>query len=291
VKSFTYTFPREHEDVRFSFGMTYTGEHLDAFLKSLPKDAPVRAAELCQTRKKRSVPILHIGKIDGEPRYRLLFTARHHACEMMASYAVEGIVQAALADDETGKWFRENVDLAIVPFVDRDGVEDGDQGKNRKPRDHNRDYDAESQHVETAAIRAYVPKWANGKLVAAIDLHCPAIRGGSHEVIHQVGQETPAVWAAQQKLGGLLEKLRQGPLPYKQSNDLPFGKEWNTAANYKQGMSVARWAGTIPGVKLSGTFEIPYANAGGKEVNADSARAFGRDLAVAVKAYLSDEKR
>jgi hypothetical protein len=286
VKSFTYAFPPSVDEVRFGVGMTYTSEHLETFLKTLPKDAPLRQVELCKTRKGRSVPVLHVGKIDGEPRFRILITARHHACEMMASYAVEGIIAAALADDELGKWFRANVELAVVPFADRDGVEDGDQGKNRKPRDHNRDYDGESKHVETAALRAYVPMWAAGRLVAAFDLHCPALRGGSHEYIYQVGKEGPTGWDEQQKLGKLLEGLRKGSLPYKASNDMPFGKDWNTVANFKQGMSCARWAATIPGVRIAGTFEIPYANAGGAEVNADSARAFGRDLAAAMKAYL-----
>lgn len=37
---------------------------------------------------------------------------------------------------------------------------------------------------------------------------------------------------------------------------------------------------------MAASFEIPYANAGGKPVTSDSARAFGHDLAAALVAYL-----
>jgi murein tripeptide amidase MpaA len=50
----------------------------------------------------------------------------------------------------------EHADFFIVPPVDKDGVEDGDQGKNRKPYDHNRDY-LQRIHREIQAITAQVP--------------------------------------------------------------------------------------------------------------------------------------
>jgi len=286
--TFTYAFPKDANDVRLGFGMTYTAEHLDRFLKGLPEDAPVRRLTLCKSRKERTVPRLHVGKIDGEPRFRVLITARHHACEMMASYAVEGIIQAALADDPTGKWFRENVELLVVPMVDYDGVEDGDQGKNRRPRDHNRDYDGESRHLETSAIRALVPEWSGGKLTAMLDMHCPAARGKDHEVIHQVYGEDRE--PEQTRFGKALEGVRKGPLVYRQADDLVWGKSWNTAKNYAQGMSSSRWAGGLPGIRLATTIELPYANASGQEVNADTARAFGKDVAAGLRAYLEAGK-
>jgi hypothetical protein len=55
-------------------------------------------------------------------------------------------MSALLSESKDGRWFRENVEVVIVPFMDKDGVEEGDQGKNRKPHDHNRDYIGESIH-------------------------------------------------------------------------------------------------------------------------------------------------
>ena len=121
--------------------------------------------------------------------HRVAFTCRHHSCESMASYVLEGVMAAVLADDSggDGKWLRERVEFFVVPIVDLDGVEDGDQGKNRKPRDHNRDYAGESIYPQVKAIRETLPKWADGKLRVAIDLHCPAVRGTHNEWIYFVG--------------------------------------------------------------------------------------------------------
>lgn len=283
---FTYSFPADAGEFYFGMGMTYTQAHLDAFLAGIGQSPHLRRELLCESKKGRKVERIHLGKLDGEPKHRIMLTARHHACEMMASYAMEGLIASMLADDETGKWFRENVEVLLVPFVDKDGVEDGDQGKNRKPRDHNRDYDGDSFHKETAALREFVPKWSGGKLIAAIDLHCPTLRGTGNEFIYQVGRENPEAWKEQVRFGQLLEKAQTGPLVYKQANDYPFGKGWNNAGNYKQGTSVGRWAITIEGVKLATTFEIPYANAEGKEVNPTSGRALGKDIARTIREYL-----
>ena len=285
-KSFTYTFPAEAGETRFSFGIPYTQANLDRFL-SVHKENPSLTKEiLCKSKKGRDVERLHLIKPGSTPRMRILITSRSHACEMMMSYTAEGIIESFLADDERGRWFRENTEVLVIPFLDKDGVEDGDQGKNRLPRDHNRDYDGASIYRETAALREFVPGWSGGKLALALDLHCPHIRGGTNEKIYLVGSENPA-WAKEQdRFSRLLEKSITGPLPYKASNDVAFGTEWNTAKSYTAGLSGSRWAGGLPGVKLATTFELPYANSQGAEVNPSSARAFGRDLATAIRSYL-----
>ncbi len=66
------------------------------------------------------------------------------------------------------------------------GVEDGDQGKNRKPYDHLTDYSGESIYKATAAIRNQVPVWADGNLTAVLDFHCPGLRGKWAETIFVV---------------------------------------------------------------------------------------------------------
>lgn len=286
TKSFTYTFPETPGEVRFSFAMPYTQQHLDSFLKGIGSHPSLVKSILCRSKKGREVQRLHLGKPDGDPRFRVLVTSRSHACEMMASYSVEGIIQSALANDAQGKWFRENVELLIIPFVDTDGVEDGDQGKNRQPRDHNRDYDANAIYPETRALQEYVPKWSAGKLRVALDIHCPHIRGETNEKIYLVGSEDPAMSRKQQRFSETLERMRKGPLPYLAADNIPFGTSWNTASSFTAGTTGARWAASIPGNDLAATFELPYANAKGAEVNAESARAFGRDLATAIREHL-----
>lgn len=285
--AFAYSFPERYDEVRFCFAVPYQEEDLRRFLTVHEDNSFLSVKELCKSRKGRSVERLHVGSSDGDPAYRVFLTARHHACESMANYALEGFIEAALADTEDGKWFRENVEVLIIPFVDKDGVEDGDQGKNRKPHDHNRDYKGESIYPSVAAIRSFVPAWSEGRLKIAMDLHCPWIRGTHNEVIYMVGGAEPGRWQRQVAFGKILEEVQQGPLVYSAADNLPFGTSWNTRKNYGDLMSCSMWTAQIDGIRLATSFEIPYANAAGRPVDAESARAFGRDLARAVRQYLT----
>ncbi len=287
---FTLTVPEDANEVILSYGMNYTRRDWDRFIASLPSAAAVDLATLATTRKGRDVPLLRLGRLDGQAAHRLLLTARTHACEMMANYVIEGFLAAAVADDEVGRWFASQVELAAVPFMDVDGVEEGDQGKNRRPRDHNRDYAPPHAHVETAALVAWARTFFDGRPVTAIDLHCPWIHGGYNEQVFQPGAEDPARWDQQQRFATLVSRIRQGPISYGPDLDLPFGQDWNTGANYHQGLSTSRWAATQPGIVLATTMEIPYATASGVEVNPASLRALGRDLAHALKLHLAADE-
>jgi hypothetical protein len=160
--SFQYAFPKEAGEVLFCFAIPYLEENLKEFLGRY-KDRPgLKADTLCQTKKGRNAEVLFFGPPRRTGPYRLAFTCRHHACESLANYELEGILEAMLADDETGRWYRQHVSAVLVPFVDKDGVEDGDQGKNRKPHDHNRDYAGENVHATVAAgsPRCCRPPWS-----------------------------------------------------------------------------------------------------------------------------------
>jgi len=143
-------------------------------------------------------------------------------------------------------------------------------------------------HPETKAIRELISGWSAGSPIVTIDLHCPWISGDTSEIIYQPGRKDPEKWAEQQKFGRLLEAVRRGPLPYYQKDDLPFGKAWNVDSNSSDGVSFSKWAQDQPGVRLALGLEIPYANANGVAVTAESARAFGSDLARALKVYLQN---
>jgi hypothetical protein len=210
---------------------------------------------------------------------------------MMASYALEGLMDAVLADDGTGRWLREHAEFLVVPFVDTDGVEDGDQGKMRRPHDHNRDYAAPCLYPEVQALRERVRAWSDGKMRMALDLHCPGHRGRYHERIHFVGMPNEVIWGRVQRFSDMLERVAQGPLPYHKHNNLGFGEDWNTETDPPgaEPSTFSDWMSALPEVWFGVTLELPYANAQGAEVNADSARAFGGDLARAIERYLVSE--
>lgn len=287
--SFTYNIPSKTDEVRFSVGMPYTEKNLLTFLKRFENHPNLETASLALSRKGRNIERLHIGNITGNPKYRILLTARQHACEMMTNYLLEGVIEYVLSDNAQAEWLRKNVEILIIPFVDKDGVEDGDQGKHRRGRDHNRDYTENSIYPSTLAIKSYLPVWSDGKLVAALDLHCPFLSGKEHEQIHIVGSGLGEMAAATDKFSVILQRISTADkgLPYQVSYNIPFGTSWNTEATFKKGKSLSRWAGTtIEGVKLSVPLEFPFANASGQIITQDNSRGFGRTLAKSLYEYL-----
>jgi len=284
--SFHYSFGANENDVRFSFGMPYQEERLRRFLGDYADNSHLRKEELCRSRKGRSVELLRLGCVSAEPKARAVLTCRHHACEMMAGYVIEGVIEKILSDSEAGTWLRGNVEFAIVPFVDKDGVEDGDQGKNRRPHDHNRDYRDSSIYPEVMVIRKLVSQWTN--CLVALDVHCPFIRGRVHEVLISPDRlKEGGNWDRTQELLVALEAVQQGPLKFRLSDSQEF-TTWSGPDGDSGPLvgSFATWVQSVPGVQIGTNLEIPYANAGGQEVNQDSARLFGNDLGEALYVWL-----
>ena len=289
--SFRYSFPTSADEVRFSMGMPYVEANLRRFLTRYEGNANLKTSVLCKTKKGRDVELLRLGRLDGKCDVRVALTARHHCCEMMASYALEGILASILAGTEDGAWFRNHAEFLVIPFMDKDGVEDGDQGKNRRPHDHNRDYTGESVYASVRAMRDLVPKWSEGKLRFALDMHCPGLRPPGQSEIHFVGNPNQEIWNHVQQFSRILERVQKGPLVFRAEHNLPFGKSWNTAVNLRGGKSFGIWLSEQPEVAVATTIEIPYANAGSRPVTAESARALGADLARAIRLYLKEARR
>ncbi len=280
---FRYRVPAGADEVRFCLAVPYLESHLEEFLNRHRGRPELRIAEHCRTRKGRTTERLHLGRLDGQAAHRVLLTCRHHACEMMASWVLEGLMDTVLGPGDDGQWFRRHVEIAAIPFMDKDGVEDGDQGKNRRPHDHNRDYLGQPIYPSVAALKAFAPHWSQGKCRVALDLHCPYIRGQRDENIFLVGQPDARINAHIERFSALLAEACTGPLPYHPKFNIPFGTGWNTEQAPRM---YSRWAATLPGMALAATLEFPYATAGGKEVSAASARRFGQDLARAIRRFL-----
>ncbi len=277
--SFSYTFGADADDVRFAYAMPYTEADLNRFLATHENNPHLKVETLTQDRSGRDVELLRAGKLDGEPRYRVALTARHHACETMASWALEGILDAVLSDTEDGRWFRENVEVVAVPFMDKDGVEAGDQGKNRRPYDHARDYTGEPIYPTVQALKDFLPAWSEGKLRIALDLHCPYIR--DDDIFWVLNPDEP-YQANTRAFLSVLSDVQQGPLTYSPANDRLWPRGWGDREKTNFG-----WTRTVPGVQVSTALEMPYSTNAGMQVTPDNARAFGQDIAAAVRQYLA----
>jgi arylsulfatase A len=277
--SFSYPFGPDAGSVRFCYAIPYQEADLARFLSTYTNNPHLKVETLCQTRKGRNVERLRLGKLDGEPQYRVVLTCRHHACEMMASWTFEGVLAAILADDDLGRWFQENVEVAAIPFMDKDGVEEGDQGKRRGPHDHAEDYAGDPIYPSVQALKEFLPEWAEGKLRIAIDMHNPYIHDSN---LHWVLVPDEPYLSNTRTFLDLLEKVRQGPLSYSPKNEWV----WQPTAP-PIGTKPFGWFATLPGVMVPTALELPYSTAGGKQVTPDNARVLGRDIARAMRAYLT----
>ncbi len=288
--TFQHRFPETGGDARFSMGMPYLESNLRRFLDRFNGSPHLAVETLCRSRKGRPVESLRLGRLDDGAGLKVALNARHHSCEMMAGYVLEGIMEFVLSDPDEGGWLRDHVQLWVVPFIDKDGVEDGDQGKNRRPHDHNRDY-AHGLYPETKAVREIMTAWPESDLKMAISLHCPMLRGERQQNIYFVGPPNPYAWEQTGVFSDILESTGSAPLPFKAANNLPFGQGWNTAERFAGGLqSFGGWASELPGMTMAASIEIPYAMAGGVEVDARSARRFGHTMARALKRYLEGIK-
>ena len=291
--SFRYHCSRP-EELIFCTGMEYLQEHFDLFRYMYIFNPAFRVSELCKSREGRSVELASVR--EGNPPWTILLTSRHHCCEMMATYALEGILKTVLANSDFAREFRRHFEILAVPFVDKDGVENGDQGKNRQPHDHARDYGDNPIYPETRAIMKLIQE---KRPVLIMDLHCPWIFSGSNEAIHIPGSSDPYMKEEEAVFSGILEKYAPASAPYHASDNIPYGTSWNTGANYTQGKSLKYYAVDCFHQALENhetpypvgafTLEIPYANARDVTLTVSSMTDLGKALAETVWEYLKEK--
>ena len=267
--SFSWNFTQKGEKVRFAQGFPYQKADLDKFLEKYGNNPNLKVNTLTKTRKGASSPLLVIA--GGKDAKNILLTARHHACEAIASYALEGFLEEALSDTPMGRAFREKYALHVVPFVDLDGVEAGDQGKGRKPHDHNRDYGIpEPIYPE---IRAINDLEREKRFFLCLDLHAPSVRDDIHEAFYFDGFRSPENNANTVEFAKWLAAESPGMI----GNTLNLLKAKARKPSGTDGVSFAHHFGASPDVTYCATIEIPYAK---RQAAYDFsvAREYGRGL-------------
>jgi hypothetical protein len=287
MTGFTAEIPEGVDSAYFAFAPLYTRRHLDTFTAEMESvRVPLHLATLCVGEAGADVPLLRVGASGQANLRQVVLTARMHACETMASFVLEGMVREwAVGDSEEARWLRDNCVLNAVPLMDADGVERGDQGKMRGPHDHNRDF---SDAPLYASVRALQEMLRNdrGQIDLYLDLHCPWVRYGLNETIFFVGVQEP-FQREQLRFAGLLESIHSGNVPYRATDIIPFGEDWNTGP----ATSSAAWVQTEIQPRLASVLEVAYAQARGGTVTPYGLREFGQSLARAIGAYLREPPR
>ena len=265
--SFYYDFANANQRVRFAVTIPYVQKELDAFLELNSSNRHLKKSVLTKSQNGRDVDLLQIGS-PGSKVKAMLVTGRHHAAETIASYVLEGFLQEAMSDSPSGNAFREKYVLYAVPLVDRDGVEEGDQGKNRRPHDHNRDYGKTSIYPEIQAIKK-LDETANFRF--ALDFHCPTLVMNDHQVMYFVGAKEHPQYNFQ-NVTELASWIKKG-LP----KNAPVGPYvWLRSTQTPAPMN-SHYFGFKQGTIMAATFEIPFAPPG-KATDPSSCRKYGRTV-------------
>lgn len=174
AKSFKYTFLNEEKIRYFSFSLPYVSSDFERFYNVIKNDSAVKRSILTHSEQNIAIPIITFG--NGEKD--IFITARLHCCESTASFALEGIVLSLLNKHRD---MLSEFRFHILPFADIDGVENGDQGKDRFPHDHNRDYIDNPIYEFTRALMLYSQ---NTNPICFLDLHSPWCWGGGNDEPH-----------------------------------------------------------------------------------------------------------
>lgn len=271
---FCYSFGEEQNEVGFAFCPPYVESDLDRFLASRPF---IERGTLCLSEEKR--PVEHLVLRSRRGARSAIFTARTHACEATANFVLEGILDGWSSLPEAAV-LRDSVDFHAVPFVDKDGVEKGEQGKNRAPHDHNRDFSSAPLYASTRALVALLES-ERERGFFFLDLHCPWIRGGRNEHLFFLGAP-PGERPFQARFMEILQREQRGPLPYDARHTLFPGQEWFAGTE----PTSSRRACEILSPDFASVLEVPYARAGGVTVTPQNARAFGLDVCRALSLSL-----
>lgn len=276
--SFRYSFGPYETKVFFCFSLPYQVSTYERFIRGFERHPGLVRETLTRSERGRDIPLVLIGSEAAD--FHVFLTCRHHACESTASYLLEGLMRFLLEEGEPEllRQFR----FHILPFVDIDGVENGDQGKARRPHDHNNDYVDKPLYRFTQAFIPYVEKW---KPVVGFDFHSPWKWGGRNDVpfLCKMGGRSDREI---DRFSRILQKtVENDPAPdkiiYRAENNIEAGQEWNIVSDHCCDAFFLR-----SGARMGCTLEFPYSGEGEVPYTRLNMREFGHSFGRALETYL-----
>ncbi|MBL8027337.1 MAG: T9SS type A sorting domain-containing protein [Fibrobacteres bacterium] len=283
ARSFSYTFT-DSSEVRFAFTIPYTERELKSFLASHTNNQHIAETLFCTSDSGRRVELIRAGRIDSHCKHRIFLSSRHHACETTGSWVLEGMLEAALANDTLGRWCRDKLEILAVPLIDKDGVELGEQGKGRTPHDHNRDYITIPLYNSVRAVKAQLPVLGDTLLRLGLDIHSPGQTAENISIYADTAKGRDAYTFAE-----ILQdsQTTEGHI-YDKST------AFNSFSNTTSG-TCRQFVNNLPGVLFGATLEIPYTTTRNnsteprKSVSKSSLKAFGKNVLNAVRILLQEK--
>jgi len=259
--SFTYTFGPEEKRVYFAHNMLYPMDRFRRFCDV----HQLKMETICRSVRGRDLPAVRFGSGDTW----ILLTARHHACESTGSYVLEGVLETLCSSLPAG------YAVLAVPYVDYDGVLDGDQGKNRNPHDHNRDYIDQPIYASVD----YIMQFGRTHTVAyTMDLHSPWHQGAQNDHVFLYLGNPDLLPRARRFSAFFREESAALPMVYDGTCDHEPSPDWKNIMTH----ACQNHFGRLPASRLSMTLETPYFGLEESKVSQDGlvalGNAFGRAL-------------
>ena len=265
--SFSYTFSENESAVYFAHHMLYHPKRFAAFANK----RGLELKELCISEKGRSIPYAEF----GSGSKKIMLTARHHACESTGNYFLEGVLDRLIDS------LPEDYSVFCVPFVDYDGSVDGDQGKNRYPHDHNRDYNliTEPLYNSVKQIRDYA---LSHEIAFGLDFHSPWHFGGRNDkafIVHSGFKKQKNLI----RFAKLFEKaITDKTFVYCRENDCPPDFEWN-----KMGTpSFSQFTDSLESSEFGISMETAYFGEEGNAFSESNVIETGKCFAYALHDYI-----
>ncbi len=237
--AFTYTFSENENRVYFAHNMIYS----ENMMRDFAAGNNISVETFTQSNKGRNVPFFTL----GEGERCVVVTSRHHACESTGTYVLQGFAQGCVEKRPSG------IKFIFVPFVDYDGVTDGDAGKGRLPYDHNRDYGQAPIYNETKKLREIAD---SKNVIMSFDFHSPHHDSGINEYPYLMKFDVNDN-EVYNTISNTFRKACQedaSSMTYTGEQDIEYGNMWNkpdtpNMKNYFMKRSVS-------GVSI--TMETPY---------------------------------
>ncbi len=271
--SFKYNFGKDENKVYFSFSFPYQISDFERF-SEMNKNS-LEIISLGKTNKGREFKLYGFGNENAEKN--IVFTCRNHACESSASYVLEGLLEYLLKAEKSEYRF------FAAPFMDIDGVEDGDQGKARIPHDHNRDYTENPIHETTRMLMDY---FNDKNIYIGIDLHAPWKWGERNDYPFFV--QSKKTLENIKLLSGIFSEITKSDsnkIMYLPCYDIEPDTDWNLSTN-----STASSYFCKKNAVLGLTIEIPYAGNDDIKYSQSKLREFGKDLGNALYEFLEKDE-
>ena len=262
--SFSYTFAPDEERVYFAHDLLYTPSRLNTFMSEMS----ITPYTVCKTLRGREVPAFRI----GNGKKNIILSSRHHACESPGSWVLEGMIREYIEDPI------EDTSVFVLPMADFDGVIEGEQGKDRDPHDHNRDYIEGNIYPEVSAIIDYA---SDKDISYAIDFHAPSHRIGRSNRVYVV-RKFPEFEEKFDNFGRILESRCGGDA---MTYDMKYDVHPNVGWNKDTTPTFSTYFNSRPDCKLALTLEVTHYGTDDNKVSAERLINTGRAFCRALDSY------